>query len=109
MVEKNRPKLRLALVVSNIILNYSQNMLVKKRTVEMKSVSAGDFKTHCLSFINEVAQNRKPIIVTKYGKPIAKLVPFDTKKDIDSKPLRGSVTFLGDIISPVDEDWEANK
>ncbi|MFQ5637396.1 MAG: type II toxin-antitoxin system Phd/YefM family antitoxin [bacterium] len=43
----------------------------------MKTVSAGNFKTHCLSLINEVAQNRESIVVIKYGKPVAKLVPFD--------------------------------
>lgn len=74
----------------------------------MKTVSAGNFKTHCLSLINEVAQSRSIIIVTKYGKPVAKLVPFDTNKDINDKPLRGSVTFLGDVISPIDEAWEGD-
>lgn len=74
----------------------------------MKTVSAGNFKTHCLSLINEVAQSRSIVVVTKYGKPVAKLVPFDTSKDINDKPLRGSVTFLGDVISPIDEAWEAD-
>ena len=74
----------------------------------MKTVSVGNFKTHCLSLINEVAQSRSIVIVTKYGKPVAKLVPFDTNKDINDKPLRGSVTFLGDVISPIDEAWEGD-
>ncbi len=74
----------------------------------MKTVSAGNFKTHCLSLINEVAQSRSIVVVTKYGKPVAKLVPFDTNKDINDKPLRGSVTFLGDVISPIDEAWEGD-
>lgn len=74
----------------------------------MKTVSAGNFKTHCLSLINEVVQSNASVIVTKYGKPVAKLVPFDTDKDINDKPLRGSVTFLGDVISPIDEEWEAD-
>ena len=74
----------------------------------MKTVSAGNFKTHCLSLINEVAQSRVIVIVNQYGKPVAKLVPFDTGKDINDKPLRGSVTFLGDVISPIDEAWEGD-
>ena len=74
----------------------------------MKTVSAGNFKTHCLSLINQVAQSRSIVVVTKYGKPVAKLVPFDTNKDINDKPLRGSVTFLGDVISPIDEAWEGD-
>lgn len=75
----------------------------------MKSVSAGDFKVHCLSLITEVSQSRQPVVVTKYGKPVAKLVPFDPGKDADEKPLRGSVTYLGDVISPIDEEWEADR
>ena len=75
----------------------------------METVSAGKFKTHCLSLLDKVAQSRQPIVITKYGKPVAKVVPFDEKKDVTQKPLKGSVVYMGDVISPLDENWEAER
>jgi len=68
-------------------------------------VAAGEFKARCLALLDEVAETGREIIVTKRGKPVAKLVPLAPKS------LQGSVKFLGDIIGPaVDpDDWEANR
>ena len=70
-----------------------------------QQMPAGEFKARCLALLDEVAQTGREIIVTKRGKPIAKLAPLEPKS------LRGSVKFLGDIISPVVDpnDWEANR
>ena len=70
-----------------------------------QEIPAGEFKTRCLALLDEVAETGREIIVTKRGKPVAKLVP------LASKSLKGSVKFIGDIISPVVDpgDWEANR
>lgn len=75
----------------------------------MKTLAAAKFKAQCLALIDDVAQNREPIIVTKYGKPLVKVVPIDINKDINKKPLKGAATYIGDIVSPIDEEWEAMK
>jgi len=75
----------------------------------MKYIAAGVFKAKCLALLNEVSQNHEPIIVTKRGKPVAKIVPFDNNKKLEENPLKGSVTYLGDVISPIDVEWEAAK
>ena len=75
----------------------------------MKTLAVGKFKAQCLALINHVAQSHEPIIITKYGKPMVKVVPIDRKKDNNEKPLKNAATFIGDIISPIDEDWEASK
>jgi prevent-host-death family protein len=75
----------------------------------MKSIQAGKFKAQCLALLDEVAQTNEPLIITKHGKPVAKLLPFDNKKDGNKTPLKGLATFIGDIISPLDDDWEAAK
>ena len=75
----------------------------------MKTIAVGNFKTHCLLLLDQVAQSRESIVITKYGKPVAKIVPYNVKKDIKEKPLKGSVTYLGDLISPIEVDWEANQ
>lgn len=75
----------------------------------MKTLAAAKFKAQCLKLIDEVAQSREPIVITKRGKPLAKLVPFNSNKKRTEKPLKGVATYIGDIISPIDEDWEATQ
>lgn len=68
-------------------------------------IAAGEFKTHCLALLDEVAETGREIIVTKRGKAVAKVVPIEPPKS-----LKGSVTVLGDIINIVDPDeWEINR
>ncbi len=71
-------------------------------------ISAAEFKARCLKLMDEVAKTRKPIVITKRGKPVAKLVPAESEA---RKPLfgcmAGTVTFEGDIMAPLDVEWEA--
>ncbi len=73
----------------------------------MKIIQAGKFKAQCLALLDEVAQSHNPIVVTKHGKPVAKIVPVEDQTDNEKKPLRGSVVYMGDVISKIDEKWEA--
>lgn len=72
--------------------------------VKIREIGAGEFKTRCLALLDEVAETGGEIIVTKRGKPVAKLTPIDAMK-----PLEGSVRVLGDIVGPLDEEWEADR
>ena len=74
----------------------------------MKTMAAGKFKAQCLALIDQVAQNHETLVITKYGKPLVKVVPF-TQKDLETKPLKGLATYIGDIVSPIDEAWEADQ
>ena len=49
----------------------------------------------------------KRMVITKNGKPVVKLIPY--KSDNNLEALRGKVKYYGDIISPIDEDWNAGK
>ena len=80
----------------------------------MKTMPAGSFKTHCLSVIDDVFENHEEVIITKHGKPMARLVPLeDSAKDPDEifGFMRGRMEIVGDIISPVDpiDDWDSEK
>jgi prevent-host-death family protein len=72
----------------------------------LRQVSAADFKANCLRLMDEVAQRRQPLVITKRGKPVAKLVPADEKPiDIFGR-MAGTVKICGDIIRPIDDlDW----
>lgn len=80
-------------------------MVTKGTPVE---ISAAEFKAKCLKLMDEIAKTRKPIIITKRGKPVAKLVPADPEPH---KPLfgymAGTINYVGDIESPLDVKWEA--
>jgi prevent-host-death family protein len=71
-------------------------------------ISAGEFKTHCLRLIERVRQERAEVVVTRYGKPVARLVPYDAQPAAVLGWLAGAVTSCGDLVSPVDEAWDAD-
>ena len=73
----------------------------------MKTMGAGAFKAKCLSIIDDVHANGGELIITKRGKPMAKLVPIaQEKKETIFGALRGLATIEGDIVSPIVEPWE---
>jgi prevent-host-death family protein len=41
----------------------------------MKKISVTDFRKRCLEFVDIVAATREPLVITRSGKPVAKLVP----------------------------------
>jgi prevent-host-death family protein len=73
----------------------------------MKKMAAGSFKVHCLAVMDEVQSKRESVLITKRGKPVAKLVPVDNAKDDIFGFLKGKVTILGDVVSPAltPEEW----
>ena len=74
-----------------------------------KGIGAGEFKAKCLGLLDDVQKHRMEIVITKYGKPVAKLVPLDETPRKIFGSMKGSVTFMGDIISPIDVEWDAEK
>lgn len=77
----------------------------------MKTMAAGEFKARCLQVMEQVRSTRTPVVITKRGKPVAKLVPADLAAQWVPGRLRGKIEILGDIVSPLvaPEDWEALK
>jgi prevent-host-death family protein len=74
----------------------------------MKKMPAGEFKARCLSVMESVHKTKEPVLITKRGRPVAKLVPADeTPRDFLGR-LEGVVKIVGDIESPVEpaEAWE---
>ena len=73
-------------------------------------IAAGQFKAQCLKLMDRVQQNNEEIIITKYGTPVARLVPIEQTSNQDSIVgwMRGSVQVTGDIVAPLDESWEAD-
>ena len=54
----------------------------------MKTIPAGEFKTHCLRIMDEVNQHRQPVMITKKGVPVAKLVPVLMDEELTARERR---------------------
>lgn len=67
----------------------------------MKQMRASAFKARCLKVMNEVQMTGEPVIVTKRGKPIVKVIPMAMEKDDIFGFMAGEFKIVGDIESPV--------
>jgi prevent-host-death family protein len=73
----------------------------------MGEIPAGQFKTHCLTVIDQVQQSGEPVVITKHGKPVAKLTPIPEQEDDIFGFMTGKGTIVGDVMnSTAPEDWE---
>lgn len=75
--------------------------------MKTKTIPAGDFKARCLAIMDEVQAKRQAVIITKRGKPVAKLVPVEKQDDDIFGFFRGKITIKGDIVAPAftPEEW----
>lgn len=74
----------------------------------MKTISAARFKAHCLTLMDDVQSTKHPLIITKRGKPVAKLVPVDEPKDDFIGRLKGVFEVVGELESDPAEAWESS-
>jgi len=79
--------------------------------IRMKKMPAGSFKTKCLALMDEVHSKRETVLITKHGKPVAKLVPANTEADDIYGFLAGKGAVSGDVVSPAIslKEWGALK
>ncbi len=72
-------------------------------------IAAGQFKAQCLKLMDQVQQTKEEVVITKHGRPVARLVPIESDpKDSIIGWMEGSVVITGDIVAPLDEVWEAD-
>jgi prevent-host-death family protein len=72
-------------------------------------IPAGEFKARCLKLMDEVRRTRKEVVITKRGKPVAKLVPADDAPPKLFGSMKGTVEIVSDIVGPTGERWEADE
>jgi prevent-host-death family protein len=77
----------------------------------MKEVAISEFKAKCFRLLEEVRKTRKPIRVTRFGKPLAEIVPPSLDKQGARKlgSMARTALITGDIVGPTGslDDWEA--
>ena len=97
-------------------------MVMKERTIP-----AGEFKAKCLAILDEVQAYGETVVVTKRGRPVARLVPLEEPAGEAAEPednidrdtpwpkdwpwpdRRHLFRYIGDVITPIDVEWEANQ
>jgi prevent-host-death family protein len=73
--------------------------------VGQRTIKASRFKAECLGLLDEVAATGQELVITKHGRPVARVAPVE-----DAPPLRGSVRFLvsdEELIAPLGDVWNA--
>jgi prevent-host-death family protein len=75
--------------------------------MKTKTIPAGAFKARCLGIMDEVQAKRQAVVITKRGKPVAKLVPIEKEKDDIFGFFKGKGKIIGDVVSPAfsPEEW----
>ena len=78
-----------------------------QQKIGAERIGAGEFKAKCLHLLDQVQQSRREIVITKRGKPVARLVPVDEEKPKLFGRMKGTGKILGDIVGPTGEKWFA--
>lgn len=92
----------------SLVFAYFVTMVIFLWSKYMKTLPAGAFKAQCLKLMDDVQRSREPIVITKYGKPVALLAPIAQEEHSIFGCMKGSATIKGDIVEPFPaSDWEA--
>ncbi|MBU6454977.1 MAG: type II toxin-antitoxin system prevent-host-death family antitoxin [Cyanobacteria bacterium REEB67] len=74
---------------------------------ENKIMGAGEFKAKCLKLLDEVSETRKPITITKHGKPVATVIPYAATGQLPVGCMKDGMKIVGDIVDSTGEEWHA--
>ena len=75
----------------------------------VKTMKASEFKAKCLSVLDQVEKGGGNVVITKHGRPVAELVPHQGPRPKLLGMLKDRLFVTGDIISPIDVEWNALK
>ena len=72
----------------------------------VRTMKASEFKARCLKLMDEVAESGEEIVITKNGRPVAKLAPHRPRNNTSWFGAdRDNIQILGDIVSPMPAEW----
>lgn len=73
-----------------------------------REIGAAEFKAHCLEIMDEVERRGIEVTITKHRRPVARLVPARSPGAFCGS-MKGSILWEGDLIGPIDIEWEAEQ
>ena len=74
---------------------------------QAQTVGAAEFKTNCLALLDQVEQDRVPLVITKHGRPVARVIPYVAEGGNAFGVLAGTVTAMDDLVAPIGDEWDA--
>jgi prevent-host-death family protein len=77
------------------------------KRIKLRKIEASELRKNCVAILREIERTGNHVIITRNGNPVAELVPHNPDKLRGL--LKGRVEIIGDIISPIDVEWEALK
>lgn len=78
-------------------------------TKKVREIKASEFKAKCLRIMDEVAETGETVVITKNGRPVSRLVPYVKRPNSLFGIHRNSVEIVGDIIAPINDEWESQQ
>lgn len=75
----------------------------------MREIAISEFKAKCLALLDQVQKTKRPILITRFGKPVAEVVPPSPRPTADwIGSMRDKIEILGDIVAPANDldEWE---
>ena len=72
-----------------------------------RTIPASEFRANCLKLMDEVQESGQPIVITKHGTAVVRIEPCRRKLRAPFGRDRHLVRFIGDIVTPLDIEWEA--
>jgi prevent-host-death family protein len=79
----------------------------------MKELAISEFKANCVRMLEQVRKTRKPIRVTRFGRPVAEIIPPSPEKPAGRRLgcMAGTMRITGDIVGSISDEseWEASR
>lgn len=75
----------------------------------IKTIAASVFKARCLELMDRVARERQPLIVTKRGRKVVKVIPSETRPASLYGYMAGTGRIVGDVVGPTGAEWEVDR
>ena len=72
---------------------------------KQRQIPAGQFKAKCLQLMDEVQRTGVELVITKRGRPVAKLVPAEPRKNSPIGWMKGTFEIVGDIVTSDPSEW----
>ena len=73
-------------------------------------VTASNLKARCAAVLDGVARKKQAVVITRHGRAIARLIPIEEEEPASVFGCtRGSITVIGDIITPIEVEWDASR
>ena len=76
--------------------------------MNVKEIPISEFRAKCLAILRRVQKTKRPVRITRYGKPLVEIVPAARSAATSDwmGSMRGQIKILGDIVSPASEESE---